>query len=50
VGAWSLCLDGDLEPVTGVELVGLAGAWDTGEVCFSRYPAGHIDSRIAVSM
>jgi hypothetical protein len=50
VGAWSPSLDGDLELVTGVERVGLARAWGASEACvFSGYPAGYIDSRIAVS-
>jgi hypothetical protein len=29
-------LDGDLEPVTGVEQVGLAYAWGTREACVFR--------------
>jgi hypothetical protein len=33
VGAWSPSLDGDLEPLTGVERVGLACAWGTSEAC-----------------
>jgi hypothetical protein len=33
VGAWSPSLDGDLEPVTGVERVGLACAWGASEAC-----------------
>jgi hypothetical protein len=33
VGAWSPSLDGDLEPVTGVERVGLACAWGASETC-----------------
>jgi hypothetical protein len=33
VGAWSPSLDGDLEPLTGVEWVGLSCAWGVSEVC-----------------
>jgi hypothetical protein len=33
VGAWSPSLDGDLEPVTGVERVGLICARGTDEAC-----------------
>jgi hypothetical protein len=33
VGAWSPSLDGNLEPVTGVEWVGLARAWGVDEAC-----------------
>jgi hypothetical protein len=33
VGAWSPSLDRDLEPVTGVEWVGLACAWGASETC-----------------
>jgi hypothetical protein len=36
VGAWSPSLDGDLEPVTGVERVGLICARDTDEACVFR--------------
>jgi hypothetical protein len=36
VGAWSLSLDGDLEPVTGVEQVGLVCAWGASEACVIR--------------
>jgi hypothetical protein len=50
VGAWSPSLDGDLEPVIGVERVGLACAWVQARRVFSGYPSGHIDSQIAVSM
>jgi hypothetical protein len=50
VGAWSPSLDGDLEPVTGVERVGLALCLGCKrDMCFSGYPAGHIDSQITVS-
>ena len=38
--AWSPSLDGDLEPMTGVEWVGLVCAWDTNRACVSEYPAG----------
>ena len=40
VGAWSPSLDGDLDPLTGVEWVGLVCAWGTNEACVSGYPAG----------
>jgi hypothetical protein len=33
LGAWSPSLDRDLDPVTGVERVGLACAWGTSEAC-----------------
>jgi hypothetical protein len=36
VGAWNPSLDGDLEPVTGVERVGLACAWGVSEACVLR--------------
>jgi hypothetical protein len=36
VGAWSPSLDGDLEPVTGVERVGLICARGTDEACVFR--------------
>ena len=39
-GAWSLSLDGDLDPVTGVKWVGLVYVWGTSETCVSGYPAG----------
>ena len=39
-GAWSPSLDGDLNPLTGVEWVGLVCAWGTSETCVSGYPAG----------
>jgi hypothetical protein len=32
-GAWSPSLDGDLEPMTGVEQVGLTRAWGASEAC-----------------
>ena len=38
--AWSLSLDGDLDPVTGVEWVGLVCAWSTNRACVLGYPAG----------
>ena len=38
--AWSPSLDGDLDPVTGAEWVGLVCAWGTNEACISRCPAG----------
>jgi hypothetical protein len=50
LGAWSPSLDGDLNPVTGVEWVGLVCARGTDKACiFLGYPGGHIDSRIIVS-
>jgi hypothetical protein len=33
VGAWSLSLDGDLKPLTGVERVGLTCARGASEAC-----------------
>ena len=39
VGAWSPSLDGDLDPVIGVEWVGLVCAWGTNGVCVLLYPA-----------
>jgi hypothetical protein len=39
LGAWSPSLDGDLDPLTGVEQVGLICARDIDEVYISRYPA-----------
>jgi hypothetical protein len=33
LGAWSPSLDGDLNPLTGVEQVGLVCAWGTSEAC-----------------
>jgi hypothetical protein len=49
VGAWSLSLDGDLEPLTGAERVGLACVWGASKRVFFGYPVEHIDSQIAVS-
>jgi hypothetical protein len=40
LGAWSPNLDGDLDPLIGVERVGLVCAWDISEECVSRYPVG----------
>jgi type IV secretory pathway TrbD component len=40
LGAWSPSLDGDLDPLTGVERVGLVCTWGTNKVCVSGYPAG----------
>ena len=40
VGAWSPSLDGDLDPVTGVEWVGLVCAWGISEAFVSGYLAG----------
>ena len=33
-------LDGDLDPMIGVEWVGLVCAWGTNGACVSGYPAG----------
>jgi hypothetical protein len=33
VGAWSLSLNRDLGPLTGMERVGLVCAWGTSEMC-----------------
>jgi hypothetical protein len=50
-GAWSPSLDGDVDPLTGVERFGLACAWGTSKACvFRGTQLGYIDSRIAVSM
>jgi hypothetical protein len=35
-GVWSPSLDGDLEPMTGVERVGLICAWGASEACVFR--------------
>ena len=40
LGAWSPSLDGDLDPLIGVEWVGLVYCWGTSEACVSGYPAG----------
>jgi hypothetical protein len=40
LGAWSPSLDRDLDPLTGMERVGLIYAWGTDEACVSGYPAG----------
>ena len=39
-GAWSPSLDGDLDPLTGVEQIGLVCAYGTSEACVLGYPAG----------
>jgi hypothetical protein len=39
LGAWSLSLDGDLDPLTGVERVGLICAWGTNEACVLGDPS-----------
>jgi hypothetical protein len=50
LGAWSPSLDVDLDPVIGVEQVGLACAWGTSEMCvFWDSQLGYIDSRFAIS-
>ena len=36
--AWSPILDGDLDPLTGVERVGLVCARGTDEACVLGYP------------
>ena len=40
MGAWSPSLDGDLDPVIGVEWVGLVCAWGINGTYISGYPAG----------
>ena len=40
VGAWSPSLDEDLDPLIGVEWVGLVYCWGTSEACVSGYPLG----------
>jgi hypothetical protein len=40
LGALSPCLDGDLDPLTGVERVGLVCAQGEDEACVLEYPAG----------
>jgi hypothetical protein len=49
-GAWSLSLDGELDPSTGVAWVGLVCTRGINEACVSGYQLGYIGSRIAVSM
>ena len=39
MAACSPSLDGDLDPVIGVEWVGLICAWGTNGACVSGYPA-----------
>ena len=39
MGAWSPSLDGDLDPLTGVERVSLVCAYGTNRACVSGYPA-----------
>ena len=39
-GAWSLSLDGDLDPLTGEWWVGPACAWGTTGACVLGYLAG----------
>ena len=39
LGVWSPSLDGDLDPVIGVEWVDLVCAWGTNGACVSRYLA-----------
>jgi hypothetical protein len=39
VGAWSLSLDGDLDPSTRVEWVGLICAWGTNKACVFGVPS-----------
>jgi hypothetical protein len=39
LGAWSPSLDGDLDPLTGVERVGLICAWGTNEACAFEVPS-----------
>ena len=40
MGAWSLSLDGDLDPLIGEWWVGLACVWGTSGACVLGYPAG----------
>ena len=40
MGDWSLSLDGDLDPVTGVKWVGLVCASGTNGAFILGYPAG----------
>ena len=40
MGALSPSLDGDLDPVTGVEWIGLVCALGTNGACVLGYPAG----------
>ena len=47
MGAWSPCLDGDLDPMIGEWQVGPACAWGTNGACVLGYPTRGIDSRIA---
>jgi hypothetical protein len=50
LGAWSPSLDGDLDPVTGVERVGLVCTQGTDEACvFRGTQLGYIDSWIVAS-
>ena len=44
MGAWSLSLDEDLDPLIGEWWVGPTCAWGTSGACVSGYLAGHIDS------
>jgi hypothetical protein len=39
LGAYSPSLDGDLDPLTGVERVGLACAWGTSKACVFGAPS-----------
>ena len=39
MGAWSPSLDGDIDPVTGVEWVGLVCVWGTNGAHVLGYPA-----------
>ena len=39
MGAWSPSLDRDLDPMIGVEWVGLVCAWGINGACVSGYPA-----------
>jgi hypothetical protein len=44
LGAWSPSLDGDLDPLTEVEWVGLTCVWVQVRRVLSGHPARHIDS------
>ena len=50
MGAWSPSLDGDLDPMTGVEWVGLVCARGTNGAFVLGYPAMYIGSQIAISV
>ena len=43
-------MDGDLDPMIGVEWVGLVCAWGTNRACILGYQLGYIGSRIVISV